>query len=364
MTVEEHVDRFIKFLKDKQALSHFNKALLCLRSEKDPREFVKACIEEGKESKLISRAFLWHATPQSFQYWRDLQKEWRGFLFSPTGIKTKFLVLFLEKKGAKERFIDNLEEEGRYSLDFLEKDHPFHTAIMSAFTWVHTPEGVKYWEDLDDEWREMVDSREIFTLDREKGMGELYDFLVSSNTLTPFLSNLEEDKVFWKEGMTLSERLEELKKVGTGSKLAKAFSWEYTPEGFRFWDSINVRFVNRLRSLAEVKKAAKKGVGALSNIGKEDLEKPCDKNTTPPEESSIDDLASGQGYKDITMYLIKKASFQLRNIRENAQESYTSFVGSGNVNYRYMTEYMTEVSKTVADLLDLVLSRMEQRDIK
>jgi hypothetical protein len=55
---------------------------------------------------------------------------------------SKKLAKFLAEEGVLTKFIDNhIDQHGTYTSYLI-------TMVTSGFTWIHTPEGQKYWEKL------------------------------------------------------------------------------------------------------------------------------------------------------------------------------------------------------------------------
>lgn len=65
----------------------------------------------------------------------------------------QFFLFFLNRNKAYDSFVENLTDSRLFSFfDSFADTNPKYYIVL-AFSWQSTPEGAKYWDDLNDKWR-------------------------------------------------------------------------------------------------------------------------------------------------------------------------------------------------------------------
>ena len=69
------------------------------------------------------------------------------------------LVRYLKGRGLYAQFVANIKKFGSKTMDATMKEcEDIHDLLLYSFDWEKTPEGADYWEHVDLEWCEYLDS--------------------------------------------------------------------------------------------------------------------------------------------------------------------------------------------------------------
>lgn len=124
------------------------------KAKEEGKEWAEAALENAKEQgnlncyaddivPAIDEAFSWHKTKQGSKYWRDIKASLEG---KKTLIEWFEEASALGAEWAEEAILETKRLRGHERL--LQKEPNLKEALLAAFAWYESNEGVEYWRSI------------------------------------------------------------------------------------------------------------------------------------------------------------------------------------------------------------------------